>query len=104
VIEMTDSTQYTLDQKQLDKVMEYLGELEDMLEDKIHVLRNVNPNPQFRKTKTAVIELLEELWNMQKDKCEICNGENGGVLGNENVIDDVIVCDYCSAELKGKVT
>jgi hypothetical protein len=33
---------------------------------------------------------------MQKDNCELCHGEKGGVLGNENVIEGRIVCDYCS--------
>lgn len=41
-----------------------------------------------------IIDLLPE----DKDNCEVCLGEKGGVLGNENVIDDVVMCDYCSAE------
>jgi hypothetical protein len=31
------------------------------------------------------------------DACEICLGRNGGVPGNENVIDGVVMCDECSA-------
>ena len=31
----------------------------------------------------------------EKDNCQICHGANGGVKGNENVINGVIVCDYC---------
>lgn len=33
------------------------------------------------------------------DKCEFCKGTKSGVPGNENVIDGVIVCDYCSSLL-----
>jgi hypothetical protein len=30
------------------------------------------------------------------DNCQVCRGQSGGVKGNENVIDGVVVCDYCS--------
>jgi hypothetical protein len=33
-----------------------------------------------------------------KDACEICKGERGGVPGNENVVEGVTMCDYCHAE------
>jgi|GEM_PF-5424251 len=33
-----------------------------------------------------------------KDTCQICQGAKGGVPGNENVVDGVVVCDYCHAE------
>lgn len=32
------------------------------------------------------------------DNCEVCRGARGGVLGNENVIAGVVVCDYCHAD------
>ena len=31
------------------------------------------------------------------DKCEICGGAKGGVPGNENIVDGLVVCDYCHA-------
>jgi hypothetical protein len=30
-----------------------------------------------------------------QDRCQFCLGAKGGVLGNENVIGGVVVCDYC---------
>jgi len=36
--------------------------------------------------------------NRERDKCEICHGKSGGVRGNENIIDGVIMCDYCTAK------
>lgn len=33
-----------------------------------------------------------------RDACSICQGANGGVPGNENVIEGQLVCDYCHAE------
>lgn len=33
-----------------------------------------------------------------RDNCEVCGGERGGVKGNENVIDGVVTCDYCTAD------
>lgn len=34
-----------------------------------------------------------------KDGCEICKGEKGGTPGNENIINDQEVCDYCHADM-----
>lgn len=34
----------------------------------------------------------------EKDECEVCHGASGGVRGNENVIDGVVMCDYCHAK------
>lgn len=32
------------------------------------------------------------------DGCEICDGSREGVPGNENVIEGVVMCDYCHAD------
>jgi hypothetical protein len=34
----------------------------------------------------------------EKDDCQICQGRRGGVKGNENVDEGVIICDYCSSD------
>jgi len=34
------------------------------------------------------------------DDCVHCLGRNGGVPGNENMIDGEPVCDYCTAQLR----
>lgn len=31
------------------------------------------------------------------DKCQFCYGAKGGVPGNENRINGIVVCDYCHA-------
>ena len=33
------------------------------------------------------------------DDCQICHGEEGGELGNENLINGVRVCDYCHSRM-----
>lgn len=33
------------------------------------------------------------------DGCEVCLGVRGGVPGNENIIKDRLVCDYCHADM-----
>jgi hypothetical protein len=33
-----------------------------------------------------------------RDACERCYGERGGVRGNENVVDGVVLCDYCHCD------
>ncbi|HEV8364597.1 MAG TPA: hypothetical protein VGQ52_13870 [Gemmatimonadaceae bacterium] len=32
------------------------------------------------------------------DDCSRCHGERGGARGNENVVDGVLLCDYCHAD------
>ena len=34
-------------------------------------------------------------YTVELDACEICKGASGGEPGNENVIDGVVMCDYC---------
>jgi hypothetical protein len=34
-----------------------------------------------------------------RDNCEVCRGERGGVLGNENRLNGRVLCDYCTADL-----
>ena len=36
------------------------------------------------------------------DNCEVCLGSNGGVKGNENIIDGVRMCDYCHMDRMDK--
>jgi len=36
--------------------------------------------------------------DFELDNCQACNGARGGVRGNENVIDGVVLCDYCSVD------
>jgi hypothetical protein len=38
----------------------------------------------------------------RQDNCERCGGRKGGMRGNENIINQQIVCDYChAADMKG---
>lgn len=32
------------------------------------------------------------------DRCWICHGTRGGVPGNENWVDGILMCDYCHSE------
>ena len=38
-----------------------------------------------------------------KDNCEVCKGSRGGVRGNENVIEGVVMCDFCSMDRSNDV-
>src|SRR5690242_12125451 len=33
------------------------------------------------------------------DNCQRCKGAKGGVLGNENIVNGVVMCDYCTSEV-----
>ena len=41
---------------------------------------------------------LTELLKDEFDNCELCHGTKGGVRGNENIKDGVVMCDYCSSQ------
>lgn len=43
----------------------------------------------------GLMELLKEE-AIPKDGCESCKGSKGGVRGNENVVNGVVLCDYCT--------
>lgn len=30
--------------------------------------------------------------------CRVCSGQRGGVQGNDNIVDGVVLCDYCHAD------
>jgi hypothetical protein len=36
--------------------------------------------------------------NKRPDNCSICRGSKGGERGNENIVDGVLMCDYCHSE------
>lgn len=38
-----------------------------------------------------------ELDELLRDNCEVCKGEKGGMLGNENIVRGIRMCDYCHA-------
>ena len=39
---------------------------------------------------------------LELDNCAFCEGQKGGVRGNENVLPNgVVICDYCTALLHG---
>jgi hypothetical protein len=37
------------------------------------------------------------LWRLLPDRCEVEACPRSGLRGNENMIDGVIMCDYCHA-------
>jgi len=49
-------------------------------------------------------KMLEKLWNLLPDKCQVSNCCRKGVLGNENrhyltSHEYIIICDYCTVKL-----
>ena len=42
--------------------------------------------------------LLEMLWGLLPDRCEVLLCKRKGVRGNENIVNGVVMCDYCHAE------
>ena len=35
---------------------------------------------------------------LEPDNCQICHGARGGTKGNENIIDGIVMCDYCHVD------
>lgn len=65
--------------------------------------------PKFRKytasPEKVVAKLKEWIMSWAPDKCEICKGAKGGQLGNENIVEGVVMCDHCHAQyLRDKET
>lgn len=49
----------------------------------------------------CVIKACEALYSLAPDNCQRCHGEKGGMLGNENIINGEVLCDYCTSETLG---
>lgn len=60
-------------------------------------IKKWNNRPQVKRLKET---LYYELPEKYPDNCQICYGSNCGVRGNENIIDEVVMCDYCSVNRK----
>jgi hypothetical protein len=41
--------------------------------------------------------ILERVWRLLPDRCEVVDCRRCGMRGNENVVGGKIVCDYCYA-------
>lgn len=76
-------------------------------------IRDIMANPHYSFAKKDNSELCSDeewinagcpaVWPPQTlgaelDNCEVCRGSKGGVRGNENRINGIVVCDYCSAD------
>ena len=40
----------------------------------------------------------EDVRKLKRDACQVCHGMKGGEPGNENIVDGIVMCDYCHAE------
>lgn len=49
---------------------------------------------ELEELKTRIAEALKP--TKERDRCMFCNGTKGGVPGNENVVGNVVMCDYCT--------
>ena len=78
---------------------------EDSLYDRIGSLERCNrqQDEKIRKLEFKNKRLLSTLNYERPDKypdnCFYCRGTNGGVKGNEQIVDNKIACDYCHAEI-----
>lgn len=34
----------------------------------------------------------------ERDACQVCKGKRGGEPGNENLVNGVVMCDYCHSQ------
>ena len=59
-----------------------------------HDLNNAIQNARMTRD---LIDLCYPGWTLL-DKCEVCHGTKGGLPGNENHVNGLIMCDYCHAE------
>lgn len=82
----------------LEEAQMELGRLQSVIS---HLQRECAPEkhicPQYPE-RTCIACCLTELLKDEFDNCELCHGTKGGVRGNENIKDGVVMCDYCSSQ------
>lgn len=49
-------------------------------------------------TTMRIPRFIERLWALLPDECDVEGCSRQGVRGNENIIEGMIVCDYCSSK------
>jgi hypothetical protein len=53
----------------------------------------------------ADYKITKTLRGRSRDKCQVCHGVKDGEPGNENIVNGVVMCDYCHADyIKGGIT
>jgi hypothetical protein len=50
----------------------------------------------YARALTEVKIIASRYW--KPDTCSVCKGTRGGIRGNENIVDGVLICDYCDAK------
>lgn len=50
---------------------------------------------KMRKLKVLINKRQDNTTPRRDKDCELCHGERGGVAGNNNIIDGIVMCDYC---------
>ena len=73
-----------------DSIVSELLKKVDTLKDKNRTIKRLTSALQY------------EFPDKYPDNCTICHGDNGGVRGNENIIDGIVMCDYCNSERTDK--
>lgn len=61
------------------------------------------PELMYLACNTICVSIEEVVHALGKDACTVCHGANGGVPGNENIVNGVLMCDYCTAADMAKV-
>lgn len=56
-------------------------------------LKTANNHRRSRARRAAIRH-----WMSLPDNCQICHGAKGGVRGNENRMNGIVCCDYCTAD------
>lgn len=94
------------DFSELDKLVLDLAPINPLIPMVYHLGRMVMVRDECRASEVLEADLLAKITSQlmeregPSDNCEICYGRKGGVRGNENVEEGVVVCDYCSVQIK----
>jgi cytochrome c5 len=60
-----------------------------------HLLDKVHTYQQYWRGRA---QAAEDVRKLKHDACQVCHGTKGGEPGNENIVDGMVMCDYCHAE------
>lgn len=66
--------------------------------DFLDKMRGIRYRKMFIRYMSTLARLQKEAAEIKAKSCDVCHGEKNGVPGNGQIVDGMLLCDYCHAE------
>ncbi len=76
-----------------------IGAQGQTLADRAEYLATLDEAKPIMNQATPMQRRLRWLWGLLPDRCQVRGCRRRGVRGNENIVDDRLVCDGCHADI-----